>query len=46
MYRRDRKKGGGGLVAFFHSNMPSKELKLPKKYKAIEALAFEARQPG
>ena len=26
--------------------MPSKELKPPKKYKAIESLAFEARQPS
>ena len=43
MYRRDRKKGGGRLLAYFHSSMPSKELKLPKKYKTIEALAVEAR---
>ena len=42
-YRRDRKKGGGGLLAYFHSNIYSKELKLPKKYKTIEALAIEAR---
>ena len=33
MYRRERKKGGGGLLAYFHSNIPSKEIKLPKKYK-------------
>ena len=31
MYRRDRKKGGGGLLAYFHSTIPSKELKVPKK---------------
>ena len=30
-------------LAYFHSNIYSKELKLPKKYKTIEALAIEAR---
>jgi len=43
MYRRDRKKGGGGLLAYFHSTIPSKELKLPKTYKTFEALAVEVR---
>ena len=43
MYRRDRKKGGGGLLPYFHSNIHSKELKLHRKYKTIEALAIEAR---
>ena len=43
MYRRDRKKGGGGLLAYLHSTIPSKELKLPKTYKTFEALAVEVR---
>ena len=36
-------KGGGGILAYFHSNIPSKELKLPKRYKTIEAIAVEGR---
>ena len=36
-------KGGGGILAYFHSNIPSKKLKLPKRYKTIEAIAVEGR---
>ena len=43
MYQKDRKKGGGGIIAYFDSSLPSKELKLMKKYKTIEILAVEAR---
>lgn len=43
MYRRNRKKGSGALLAYFHSYIYSKELKLPRKYKTIEALNIEAR---
>ncbi|KAL9986964.1 hypothetical protein ACROYT_G001183 [Oculina patagonica] len=43
MYRKDRKKGGGGIIAYFDSTLPSKELKVTKKYKTIETLAIEAR---
>ena len=43
MYRKDRKKGGGGIIAFFDFNLPSKELKVMKKYKTLEILAVEAR---
>ena len=43
MYQKDRKKGGGGIIAYFDSSLPSKELKVTKKYKAIEILAVEAR---
>ncbi|KAL9964953.1 hypothetical protein ACROYT_G028670 [Oculina patagonica] len=43
MYRKDRKKGGGGMIAYFDSSLPSKELKVTKKYKTIETLAIEAR---
>ena len=51
---RNDENGGGGwwnrilkfypkLISHIHSNIPSKEFKLPKKYKAIVALAIEAR---
>ena len=43
MYRRDRKKGGGGLIGYFHSNLPSKELKMTKVYKTLEILAIDVR---
>ena len=43
MYRRDRKKGGGGLIGYFDSNLPSKELKMVKAYKTLEILAIEVR---
>lgn len=43
MYRRDRKKGGGGLLAYFSTSIPSKELKLPKVYKTLEVLAIESK---
>ena len=43
MYRKDRKKGGGGIIAYFDSSLPSKELKVTKKYKTLEILAVEAR---
>ena len=43
MYQKDRKKGGGGIIAYFDSSLPSKELKVTKKYKTIEILAVEAR---
>ena len=43
MCQKDRKKGGGGIIAYFDSSLPSKELKVTKKYKTIEILAVEAR---
>ena len=43
MYQKDRKKGGGGIIVYFDSSLPSKELKVTKKYKTIEILAVEAR---
>ena len=42
MYRRDRKKGGGGLIAYFSSCLPSRKI-LPKVYKTLEAIAIEAK---
>ena len=41
MYRRDRAKGGGSLIAYFSRVVPSKRLKLPKTYRTLEAIAVE-----
>ena len=41
LYRKDRVKGGDGLIAYFSTNIPSKKLKLPKAYKTLEAIAVE-----
>ena len=41
-YRMDRKKGGGGLMAYFSSRMVSHRVKLPKQYKLLEILAINA----
>lgn len=43
MYRKDRKREGGGIIPYFDSSLPSKELKVMKKYKTPEILAAEAR---
>ncbi|XP_048578931.1 uncharacterized protein LOC125560702 [Nematostella vectensis] len=42
IYRKDRKKGGGGLMAYFSSKMASRKVKLPKQYKLLEVLAINA----
>ena len=43
MYRKDRKKGGGGLLAYFSSALPFKKRALPKTYKTLEAIAVEVK---
>jgi hypothetical protein len=43
MYRLDRKKGGGWLLAYFQQNILSKEIKIPKTYKTLESIAVEAQ---
>ncbi|EDO29916.1 predicted protein [Nematostella vectensis] len=42
IYRKDRKKGGGGLMAYFSSKMASRKVKLPKQYRLLEVLAINA----
>lgn len=42
IYRKDRAKGGGGLMAYFSSKIISRQVKLPKQYKLIEVLAINA----
>ena len=41
LYRKDRARGGGGLIAYFSTAILSKKLKLPKAYKTLEALAVK-----
>ena len=43
MYRKDRKKGGGKMIAYFYFSLLSKELKVTKKYRTLEIAAVEAR---
>ena len=43
MYRKDRVKGGGGLIVYFSSVIQSKKLTLPRAYKTLEAVAVESR---
>ena len=43
IYRQDRAKGGGGLIAHVSSALPSKKLKLPKVYKTCELIAIEIK---
>lgn len=42
-YRKNRAKGGGGLIAYFSSVIPSKKLTLPRAYKTLEAVAVESK---
>ena len=46
MYRKDRAKGGGGLIAFFTSSILSRKIALAKPYKTLEAIAVEAKIGG
>jgi len=42
MYRRDRAKGGGGIMAYISSKMMSKKLKLPRNFTTFEPLAIKS----
>ena len=46
LYRNDRVKGGGGLMAYFSSVLPSKRLKQPKVFKTIEVLPIQSKFGG
>ena len=41
LFRNDRKKGGGGILAFVSAVIPCKRLKFSRIYKRIEAIALE-----
>ena len=43
IYRNDRTKGGGGIMAFVSSRTPSKKLALHRKFSTIEPLIVEAK---
>ena len=43
MYRKDRIKGGGGVMAYLDTCIPSRKMALPKSYKTPEAIAIEAQ---
>ena len=46
IYRNDRVKGGGGLMAYFASVLPSKKLKQPRMFKTIEVLMIQSNFGG
>ena len=46
MYRKDRAKGGGGLIAYFASSISSRKIALVKPYKTLKAIAVEAKIGG
>ena len=37
-----QREGGVGMIAYFDSSLPSKDLKVTKRYKTLEILAVEA----
>ena len=43
IYRKDRVKGGGGVMAYVSSSLSSKKLKLPRNFTTFEALAQESQ---
>lgn len=43
LFRNDRKKGGGVILAFVSSLIPCKRLKFDRTYKCIEAIALEIK---
>ena len=43
IYRNDRTKGGGGIMAFVSSRTPSKKLAPHRKFSTIEPLILEAK---
>lgn len=43
MYRKDKKKGGGGLIAYFSSSLLSTKLSLLKDYKTLDAITVESK---
>lgn len=43
LYRKDRVKGGGEILAYVSTMVPSGRLKLTKSYRTIETLAIEVK---
>ena len=42
-YRQDRRKGGGGIIAFFSATLTSKKLKPPRKFDTFESLVIKSK---
>ena len=43
LYRNDRKKGGGGILAYVSSELICKRIKRVKSYKTIEVIALDIK---
>ena len=43
MFRKDRAKGGGGLLVYTSKTIPSRKLTLPTSYKTLEAIAVDVK---
>ena len=43
MFRKDRAKGGGGLLVYISATIPSRKLTLPTTYKTLEAIAVDVK---
>ena len=43
MFRKDRAKGGGGLLVYTSTTIPSRKLTLPTTYKTLEAIAVDVK---
>ena len=43
IYRNDRTKGGGGVMAYISDKLPSKRLGLARKFITIEALVIQSK---
>ena len=43
IFRNDRKKGGGGVMAYISDKLPSKRLVLPTKFTTIELLVIQSK---
>ena len=43
MFRKDRAKGGGGLLVYISTTIPSRKLTLPTTYKTLEAIAVDVK---
>lgn len=46
IYRNDRAKEGGGVMAYISEKLPSKKLSLPMKFKTLEFLVIESKFGG
>ena len=43
LYRKDRKKGGGGIMALISQSLVRTQLKPDKTFKTLEIIAFEIK---